>query len=617
MSEWIELDGNSLTRVQVCLVARNQVQVRIADVARLRVNACAEFLQTRIETGAYYYGVNTGFGSNADRLLAGKPCRNFDDEQETLLDELQHKLIESHAVCVGEPLPDDVVRAMILIRINTLLRGYSGIKFSTLELLLACLNKNILPEVPALGSVGASGDLAPQSHIALMLIGLGEAKVNGEFVAAKIALQQAGLNPVRLGAKEGLALNNGTAQMLAMGVLALADLDNALLTADAAAAMTMEAFCARGAAFEERVHALRPHPGQVATAAHIRSLLTGSNLIDLPYALAPQFRTWTRQCKSVAALSSQSFDLQWRYLSLIEREGKNNFYLKHLPFKGGKKAQPQDAYSIRCVPQVHGAVRDSLAHAAGVFDIELNAVTDNPLIFTDSDDDHAVVSAGHFHGMPLALALSALKTAIVPLAAMCERRIAKMVDPATNDGLPAFLIGNEDGTDSGMMIVQYTAAAIVNDLASRAFPATAFSIPTSANTEDHVSMGANEARHVFDMCKGLTQVIGIEIFVAMHALRLRTAMLMAGITLAREDAVNFANRIDGARDSDFPNALENFKMRFSELKTIRHGFGVESVLKIMAENNIAMVEHDHYFAPSMRETINLVSQGKFAQAIRQ
>jgi histidine ammonia-lyase len=476
----VHLDGRSLTRAQLVAVARG-ASVELDDGALRDVARAADFLAGKVEQGQPIYGVSTGFGSNADKLLGGHPLRGNEAGGHSLYAKLQRNLIETHAVCVGEPFAADVVRAMLCIRINTLLRGHSGIRVQTLQALAAMLNAGIVPVVPQLGSVGASGDLAPLSHLAIVLIGGGEAFFAGERLPGGEALRRAGLAPVELTIKEGLALNNGTAQMLATGVLALAKLEDLLDTADLAAAMTLDAFAGRLGAYAEEVHALRPHPGQVHVAARLRALLAGSTLADIPYARVR-----------------------------------------------GKKVQPQDSYSLRCVPQVHGAVRDALAQAARVFEIELNAVTDNPLVFpgaTDAPLDRQVISAGHFHGMPLALAMSYVKAAIPVLASISERRLNKLVDPATSDGLPGFLVGNEDGTESGFMIVQYTAAAIVNDLASRAMPATVYSIPTSANAEDHVSMGANEARHVLAMADDLGKVLALELMTAAQALDLRLGMV--------------------------------------------------------------------------------------------
>jgi histidine ammonia-lyase len=298
------------------------------------------------------------------------------------------------------------------------------------------------------------------------------------------------------------------------------------------------------------VHKLRPHPGQVATASNLRQLLQESTLADIDYHLVPRFRAWEPGCWS-GEQDALRFDISWDWVPFAKRHGRERFYQRFKPFRGGKKHQPQDSYSLRCIPQVHGAVRDALAQAQRVLDVELNSVTDNPLLFPDilgaQHIEDQVVSAGHFHGMPLALAMSYLKAAIPVLASISERRINKLVDPATNDGLPAFLIGNEDGTESGFMIVQYTAAAIVNDLCSRAHPASVYSIPTSANAEDHVSMGANEARHVLDMVVDLGKVLGLELYTAAQALVYRRDMINAARKLAAEaDVETLAAKVVGA-----------------------------------------------------------------------
>ena len=445
----VVLDGHRLTREQVLAVARHGATVELAAAALERVAAAAAFLEEQLQRGEPLYGITTGFGSNAERLLSQSRQRpaalSGALPDETLLAELQRKLIESHAVCVGDPLPDDVVRAMMVIRINTLLQGHSGVRTVTLEQLCRCLNADLLPVVPAPGSVGASGDLAPLSHLALMLLGRGPARLRGAAVAAADGLAAIGLAPLTLASKEGLALNNGTTLMLAAGVLALADVERQLKSADITAALAMEAFCARSAALDARVHQARPHPGQVATADNLRRLLAGSGLIDQPYHRPPRFHPWTPDSWPEGPASPHNFDLRWRWLPLPERAGREAFYERELPFRGGKRAQPQDSYSLRCVPQVHGAVREAAAQAARVFAIELNAVTDNPLVFPD---EGAVVSAGNFHGMPLALALAQLKAALPVLASIAERRIAKLTDPANSDGLPPFLIANPEGTDS-------------------------------------------------------------------------------------------------------------------------------------------------------------------------
>ena len=554
----ISLTGSDLTREQVCAVARGAARVALDAQQLTRVQRTADFLADKVRCGEPIYGVTTGFGSNADKLLGAHRARdelpggNPEAVQGTLLEELQLNLVITHAVCVGEPFPVELVRAMLVIRVNTLMRGHSGIRASTLQALAALLEHDVIPVIPRSGSVGASGDLAPLSHLAIVLLGGGEAFHRGERISGAEALKRAGLAPITLSFKEGLALNNGTAQMLACGVLALEQLEALADTADLVAAMTLDAFAGRSSAFRPEVHALRPHPGQVQVAANLRRLLEGSTLVDIAYHLVPSFRTWTAHSWERPEEQAQRFDLGWNWVPPSQRHGREAFYSRFLPFKGGKKHQPQDAYSLRCIPQVHGAVRDAIAQAVRVMEIELNSVTDNPLVFPGAENprfiEDQVISAGHFHGMPLALAMSYVKAAIPVLASISERRLNKLLDPATNDGLPAFLIGNEDGTDSGFMIVQYTAAAIVNDLATRAHPASVYNIPTSANAEDHVSMGANEARHVLDMCSDLSRVLALELYTAAQALEYRQDML----NVARDVAKRGEAELLGSKVSNAP-----------------------------------------------------------------
>ncbi len=557
------LDGQSLCRADLLRLARAEYAVELCPKALRRVAKAADFLAEQVQRQEPIYGVTTGFGSNADRLLGAHRARdelpggNPQCNDMTLLEELQHNLIVTHAVCVGDPFAAEVVRAMLAIRINTLLRGHSGIRPSTLQSLAEMLNRGVVPVVPQKGSVGASGDLAPLSHLAIVLLGGGEAFVDGQRMPGADALAKVGLSPVRLSFKEGLALNNGTAQMLACGVLAVDHLHYLCDLADAAAAMTLDGFAGRSSAFRTEVHALRPHPGQVATAAHIRELTAGSSLLDIAYHMVPRFKPWLADAWQSPDQQALRFDIAWDYVPPSQRHGRESFYARFLPFKGGKKHQPQDAYCLRCMPQVHGAIRDALAQAERVLDIELNAVTDNPLVFPDAENpryiEDQVISAGHFHGMPLALAMSYLKAAIPVLASISERRLNKLVDPATNDGLPAFLTGNEDATDSGFMIVQYTAAALVNDLATRAHPASVYSVPTSANAEDHVSMGANEARHVLEMCADLAHVVALELYTAAQALDFRQDMLNAARHLAQSgDWRRLAEKVSNAPATDHP-----------------------------------------------------------------
>ena len=628
MTATVRLDGRSLTRAQLVQVARG-AQVELDADALRRVARAAEFLAEQVGREEPIYGVSTGFGSNADKLLGAHPLRDelpgARASGRSLHVELQDNLIVTHAVCVGEPFAPDVVRAMLCIRINTLLHGHSGIRVETLQALAAMLNAGVVPVVPQLGSVGASGDLAPLSHLAIVLLGGGEAFVGGERMPGAEALKRTGLQPVSLSYKEGLALNNGTAQMLACGVLALRKLEDLLDTADLAAAMTIDAFAGRLGAFAPDVHALRPHPGQVQVAANLRSLLAGSTLADIPYHLVPRFRQWLPTSWSTPEARQLSFDIGWDWVPFGQRHGREKFYTRFRPFRGGKKHQPQDSYSLRCIPQVHGAVRDAIAQAARVLDIELNALTDNPIVFPDAKAEFVeqqVISAGHFHGMPLALAMSYVKAAIPVLASISERRLNKLVDPATNDGLPAFLIGNEDGTESGHMIVQYTAAAIVNDLASRAMPASVYSIPTSANAEDHVSMGANEARHVLAMADDLGKVLALELYTAAQALDLRRDMINAARDLAaRSDAEAFAAKVQGgplpgdAVRADFLGEVDGLRAELAASAEYRPGKAVAAAHAAI-RGRIPFLARDRALDGEVATALELVGEGVVLAAAR-
>lgn len=624
----ILLDGKSLTQHQLAGIAYGAPVELAADALR-DVARAAEFLAEQVRREEPIYGVSTGFGSNADKLLGAHPLRDelpgAVPSGRSLHEELQTNLIVTHAVCVGEPFAPDVVRAMLGIRINTLLKGHSGIRVETLQALAAMLNAGVVPVVPQLGSVGASGDLAPLSHLAIVLLGGGEAFYQGERMPGARALERAGLQPVSLSYKEGLALNNGTAQMLATGALALSKLEDLLDTADLAAAMTIDAFAGRMGAFAEDVHALRPHPGQVRVAANLRSLLSGSTLADIPYHLVPKFRSWQPSSWDGGDAQALNFDISWEWVPFSQRHGREKFYQRFKPFRGGKKHQPQDSYSLRCIPQVHGAVRDAVAQARRVLDIELNAVTDNPLVFPDKQAEHVeeqVVSAGHFHGMPLALAMSYVKAAIPVLASISERRLNKLVDPATNDGLPAFLIGNEDGTESGFMIVQYTAAAIVNDLTSRAMPASVYSIPTSANAEDHVSMGANEARHVLAMADDLGKVLALELYTAAQALDLRREMIGAARGLAgRADARALAAKVHGAPAADagahagFLDEVEALRSELASGDDYHPGRAVAAAHAALREA-IPFLDRDRALDGEVAAAVRLVAEGHLLAAAR-
>ena len=624
----ILLDGASLTRDKLVEIAFG-ASVELDKGALKAVARAADFLAEQVRREEPIYGVSTGFGSNADKLLGAHPLRDelpgATKSGRSLHEELQYNLIVTHAVCVGEPMAPEIVRAMLGIRINTLLKGHSGIRVETLQALAAMLNAGIVPVVPSLGSVGASGDLAPLSHLAIVLLGGGEAFHDGERMPGAEALKRAGLSPVSLSYKEGLALNNGTAQMLAMGVLATYRLDQLLDTADLAAAMTIDAFAGRLGAFAEEVHALRPHPGQVHVAARLRDLLDGSTLADIPYHLVPRFRPWLPDSWDTPEAQALRFDIGWDWVPTGQRHGREKFYQRFMPFRGGKKHQPQDSYSLRCIPQVHGAVRDAVEQAKRVLEIELNAVTDNPLVFPDREAEHVeeqVISAGHFHGMPLALAMSYVKAAIPTLASISERRLNKLVDPATNDGLPAFLIGNEDGTESGHMIVQYTAAAIVNDLASRAHPASVFSVPTSANAEDHVSMGANEARHVLAMVQDLGKVLALELYTAAQALDLRRDMINAARALSvRTDAEGLATKVSGgpspgAEGRDvFLAEVDALRAALAASEAFHPGHAVAAAHAAIRAK-IPFLDRDRALDGEVATAVRLVESGEILAAVR-
>lgn len=624
----IRLDGRSLTRAQLVDVAYG-AHVELALDQLPAVARAAEFLAEQVAREEPIYGVSTGFGSNADRLLGNRRLRDelpgAAHSGETLHEELQRNLIVTHAVCVGEPFAPEIVRAMLCIRINTLMRGHSGIRVETLQALAAMLNAGIVPVVPQLGSVGASGDLAPLSHLAIVLLGGGEAFFEGERMPGAEALRRAGLAPVTLSYKEGLALNNGTAQMLACGVLVLDRLEDLLDTADLAAAMTIDAFAGRLGAFAEEVHALRPHPGQVHSAANLRILLEGSTLADIPYHLVPKFRAWQPGSWDTPESQALRFDIGWDWVPFAQRHGREKFYRRFRPFRGGKKHQPQDSYSLRCIPQVHGAVRDAVAQAARVLDIELNALTDNPIVFPDAKAEFVeqqVISAGHFHGMPLALAMSYVKAAIPVLASISERRLNKLVDPATNDGLPGFLIGNEDSTESGHMIVQYTAAAIVNDLASRAHPASVYSIPTSANAEDHVSMGANEARHVLAMTDDLGKVLALELYTAAQALDLRRDMINAARDLAgRANAATLAAKVQGGpvagtqQYDAFLDEIEGLRAELAAAAEFQPGRAVAAAHAAIRQV-IPFLDRDRALDAEVATAVRLVREGVILGAAR-
>jgi histidine ammonia-lyase len=464
----VRLDGASLTLSDVMNVARLGYRVEIDPAAAKRVEQASAAVRAWENSDDVIYGVTTGFGDLASVKISRKDRR-----------QLQENLLKSHACGVGTPFPEDITRAMMLLRINSLIRGHSGISPETLNLFVALLNEGIHPVVPCQGSVGASGDLCPLSHLAIALLGLGKVRYNGRTMTTAKALSTAGLKPVQLGAKEGLALNNGTAAMTAMAVLGLMDARTLAKGADIAAALSMEALHGVPFAYDARIHELRPHSGQVAVAANIRRLIEGSEIVET--------------------------------------------------YRGSRV---QDAYSLRCVPQVHGASRDALDYVLSVLEVELNSVTDNPLIFTDTGE---AVSGGNFHGQPLALAMDFFGIAVSELANISERRQARLVDSSLS-GLPPFLV-EDSGLNSGFMIAQYTSASLVSENKVLAHPASVDSIPTSANQEDHVSMGAWAARKGLSILDNARKVLSIELLTAAQALDF-SRLLRPGVgTLAAHECV--------------------------------------------------------------------------------
>ena len=465
------LTGADLTIADVEAVARAGRAATLDEDARGRMRESRALIDGIVERGEIVYGVTTGFGDLATRFIAPADAAR-----------LQENLLMSHAAGVGDALPREVVRAMLLLRANTLALGHSGCRPEIVDRLLAFLERGVHPVVPAQGSVGASGDLAPLAHLALPLIGRGQVELQGHVVPALVALRETALEPLTLEAKEGLALLNGTQLMSAIGALLVADAERLSRTASVAAAMSVEALLGTDVAFAAAYQLARPHPGQIAVAAELRHLLRDSG-----------FQT------SHKATSHKV----------------------------------QDPYSLRCVPQVHGAVRDAVGHLARVLDIEMNSATDNPLVFPEggvvAEDALAtaggrVISGGNFHGEPVALALDFAKLALAELGSISERRTALLLDARLNGGLPAFLAASS-GLDSGLMLVQYTAAALVSENKVLAHPASVDSIPTSANQEDHVSMGPIAGRHARTVLGHVERILAIELLVAAEAIDARRRLL--------------------------------------------------------------------------------------------
>jgi histidine ammonia-lyase len=454
----LELDGQRLALAQVAQVARGAEQVGLTEAARQRIRRARSIVERIVAAGRVVYGVNTGFGKLSDVHIAPSELR-----------ELQLNLVRSHACGLGQPLSEEETRALMLLRANVLALGYSGARERVVEMLVSMLERGVHPVIPEKGSVGASGDLAPLAHLALVVIGEGEAVYRGERMAGAEALRRAGLEPLELEAKEGLALLNGTQAMCAVGGLALNRALRLAQLADVAGAMTLEALRGTPAAFDERIHLARPHPGQVAVAAHLRDILQESEIRE----------------------------------SHLENDPR-----------------VQDAYSLRCMPQVHGAVRAALEHAREIIETETGSATDNPLVFSDEEE---VISGGNFHGAPVALVLDYAAMALTDLASISERRIERLVNPDLSEGLPAFLTAHP-GTSSGFMIAQVTAVALLNEMKVLAHPASIDNLPTSAGKEDHVSMGMTTATKLRTIVSDAEYVLSIELLAAAEGLEYRAPL---------------------------------------------------------------------------------------------
>lgn len=521
MEEIIFLDGQSLTINQVIAVAYQNTQVEISEDALIKVRRSSDFLEKSIANGAIIYAINTGFGSNASQIIS--------DEQE--ISELQTKLLLSHACGVGAPFAVEMVRAIMLIRLNTLLAGFSGIKESTIVLLKDLINLQIHPIIPSQGSVGASGDLCPLSHMALALIGEGKVQmeINGktEILLTKEALLLKNLKPIQLSYKEGIALNNGTTVMAALGVMAIAKGLNTIQLATLSSALLMEALGARKEAFDEKIHQLRRHEGQQRIAELLRNYSKNSDFLGISFQeiLKNIPNAFTKAIpqnlmQDLEALKRgeprKVFEKIQKYLP-DEAETFPYLHWETLLKLAEKKINPQDAYSIRCTPQVLGASLQAIWHAESMIAQELNAVVDNPLIFTE---ENQILSGGNFHGQPLALVLDYLKLAFAEIGNLLERQINKLLDPSQNDLLPAFLV-EKTGINSGYMIPQYTAASLVSENKVLVHPASADSIPTSANQEDHVSMGTIGGRQALEILENVRKILAIHLLTAAQGLDLR------------------------------------------------------------------------------------------------
>ena len=453
MTHYITAERLTIARVEEIMT--KGYKIALSDDAIQRINHCREYLDKKMEDVAHpIYGVTTGFGSLCNISISKEH-----------LSQLQKNLVMSHACGTGQRVPAEIARLMLLLKVQSLSYGHSGVQLITVERLVDMFNNNIIPVVYEQGSLGASGDLSPLAHMCLPLLGLGEVEIDNEIINGEQLMQRMGWEPITLCSKEGLALLNGTQFMSAYGVHSLINAQKLSRWADCIGAMSLEAFDGRLEPFEHNVHAIRPHNGQIETARNIRTLLEGSEIAKQP------------------------------------------------------KKHVQDPYSFRCIPQVHGASKDTIAYVAGVLETEINSATDNPTIFPDSDE---VISAGNFHGQPIALAMDFLAIAVAELANISERRIYKIISGARN--LPNFLVA-APGVNSGFMIPQYTAASIVSQSKGLCWPASCDSIPSSQGQEDHVSMGSNAATKLWKVVQNTERVLAIELMNAAQALEFRRPLL--------------------------------------------------------------------------------------------
>lgn len=478
----LHLNGQSLSLEQIFDVAANKTSVTLSDEARERVEQSRKVVEEIIAQGRTVYGVNTGFGKLSDVRIGSTELRD-----------LQTNLVRSHSCGVGKPLSDAEARAMLLLRANVLAAGFSGARSAVIDSLLAMLEHDVIPVIPEKGSVGASGDLAPLAHLALAAIGEGEAFYHGERLPGLLALERARIVPLKLEVKEGLALLNGTQAMGAVGGLATYRASRLTRLADVAGAMSLEALRGTPVAFDERIHTARPHRGQIAVATHLRNLLSDSEI--------------------------------------------RRSHLENDP-------RVQDAYSLRCMPQVHGAIRTAIEHARDVVEIESGSATDNPLVFADSGE---ILSGGNFHGAPLALAFDYAAIALTDLISITERRIDRLVNPDANEGLPAFLT-EQPGTSSGFMMLQVTAAALLNEAKVLAHPSSIDNVPTDGGKEDHVSMGMTGAVKLRSIVELAESTIAIELITAAQALDYRLPLLPGrGVKIAHDIVRSYVSHVGGDR----------------------------------------------------------------------